>query len=123
MAGVRRRTAATPAGSLAGGMVPDVICAAADLVFHPDVANMGTAVAEAAAEMGATTSIFPSDERTREFLARMGREADWIELGPDPDASYDEEINIDLGGIVPMAARQYGLSFSQLVARILTLAD
>ena len=36
---------------------PDVICAAADLVFHPDVANMGTAVAEAAAEMGATTVV------------------------------------------------------------------
>ena len=64
------------------------------------ITNMG-------AELGATTSIFPSDERTREFLARMGREADWIELGPDPDASYDEEINIDLGGIVPMAARPH----------------
>ncbi len=64
------------------------------------ITNMG-------AELGATTSIFPSDERTREFLARMGREADWVELGPDPDASYDEEIHIDLAGIVPMAARPH----------------
>ncbi|MBQ4133805.1 MAG: aconitate hydratase, partial [Desulfovibrionaceae bacterium] len=43
------------------------------------ITNMG-------AELGATTSIFPSDARTREFLERMGRAHDWIELGPDPDA-------------------------------------
>ena len=64
------------------------------------ITNMG-------AELGATTSVFPSDERTREFLARMGREADWVELGPDHGAAYDEEIDIDLARVVPMAARPH----------------
>lgn len=64
------------------------------------ITNMG-------AELGATTSIFPSDERTREFLGRMNREADWVELGPDPDATYEEQIDIDLSSIVPMVARPH----------------
>lgn len=64
------------------------------------IANMG-------AELGATTSIFPSDTRTLEFLTKMGRAGDWVELGPDPDAAYDEEIHIDLTEIVPMAARPH----------------
>lgn len=64
------------------------------------ITNMG-------AELGATTSIFSSDQRTREFLVRMNREADWVELGPDPDASYDEQVDIDLSGLVPMAARPH----------------
>ncbi len=64
------------------------------------ITNMG-------AELGATTSIFPSDTRTLEFLTKMGRAGDWVELGPDPDAAYDEEIHIDLTEIVPMAARPH----------------
>ena len=56
------------------------------------------------AELGATTSIFPSDEITREFMKAQGREEDWIELQPDADAFYDEVINIDLSVLVPMAA-------------------
>ena len=56
------------------------------------------------AELGATTSIFPSDEITREFMKAQGREEDWIELQPDADAFYDEVINIDLSALVPMAA-------------------
>ena len=47
------------------------------------ITNMG-------AELGATTSIFPSDEMTKLFLAAQGREEDWIELQPDDDAVYDE---------------------------------
>ena len=61
------------------------------------ITNMG-------AELGATTSIFPSDEITREFMKAQGREEDWIELQPDADAFYDEVINIDLSVLVPMAA-------------------
>ncbi len=61
------------------------------------ITNMG-------AELGATTSIFPSDEITRSFLKAQGREEDWVELSSDPDAVYDEEISIDLSELVPLAA-------------------
>ena len=61
------------------------------------ITNMG-------AELGATTSIFPSDEITRSFLKAQGREEDWIDLSSDPDAVYDEEISIDLSELVPLAA-------------------
>jgi len=58
------------------------------------ITNMG-------AELGATTSIFPSDEVTREFLRAQGRENDWVELKPDEDAEYDEEIVINLDELEP----------------------
>ena len=61
------------------------------------VTNMG-------AELGATTSLFPSDERTREFLAREGRQDVWREIQPDGDAAYDETVTIDLSTLVPLAA-------------------
>jgi len=61
------------------------------------ITNMG-------AELGATTSVFPSDEVTRAFLKAQGREADWVELLPDADAVYDEVIEIDLSSLAPMAA-------------------
>ena len=61
------------------------------------IANMG-------AEMGVTTSIFPSDEETRRFLAAQGREDQWIELLPDEEADYDRAIDLDLGDIEPMTA-------------------
>ena len=61
------------------------------------IANMG-------AELGVTATVFPSDERTREFLRRQGREADFVPLAADADALYDRIIDIDLGGIVPLAA-------------------
>ena len=53
------------------------------------------------AELGATTSIFPSDEVTREFLKAQGREDVYVPLSSDPDAVYDEEINIDLSKLEP----------------------
>jgi aconitase A len=53
------------------------------------ITNMGT-------ELGATTSIFPSDEITRAFLAAQGREADYTPLSSDPDAEYDRIIDIDI---------------------------
>ena len=61
------------------------------------ITNMG-------AELGATTSIFPSDEITKSFLKAQGREEDWCELKPDDDAVYDEVIDIDLSTLEPMAA-------------------
>lgn len=61
------------------------------------ITNMG-------AERGATTSVFPSDEITKSFLKAQGREEDWSELKPDPDAKYDEIIDIDLSALEPMAA-------------------
>ena len=64
------------------------------------ITNMG-------AELGATTSIFPTDEITKNFLRLMQRDQDFMEIGPDPGASYDEEITVDLARIVPMAARPH----------------
>jgi aconitate hydratase len=64
------------------------------------ITNMG-------AELGATTSIFPSDEVTRAFLEAQGRENNWVELLPDSDAEYDEEITIDLDSLEPLAAKPH----------------
>ena len=64
------------------------------------ITNMG-------AELGATTSVFPSDERTKFYLAAVGREIDWTELSADDDASYDEVIKINLGKIEPMIAQPH----------------
>lgn len=61
------------------------------------ITNMG-------AELGATTSIFPSDETTRQFLKAQGREEAYTPLSADPDAKYDEVVEIDLSALVPMAA-------------------
>ena len=61
------------------------------------ITNMGT-------ELGATTSIFPSDEVTRAFLTAQGREEDYIPLQSDPDAVYDRVISIDLSALKPMIA-------------------
>ncbi len=59
------------------------------------------------AELGATTSVFPSDEVTRAFLRAQGREGDWVPLEADPDADYDEVLDIDLDGLEPMIARPH----------------
>ena len=61
------------------------------------ITNMG-------AELGATTSIFPSDEITYEFMKAQNREQDWVELLPDADAEYDRVIDIDLSTLKPLAA-------------------
>ena len=61
------------------------------------ITNMGT-------ELGATTSIFPSDETTRAFLAAQGREEDYTPLESDPDAVYDRVIDIDLSSLKPLLA-------------------
>ena len=61
------------------------------------ITNMG-------AELGATSSIFPSDEVTKAFLKAENREEDWIELSSDPDATYDAEYTVDLSALKPLAA-------------------
>ncbi len=61
------------------------------------ITNMG-------AELGATTSIFPSDEVTRAFLKAQGREEDFVPLESDPDAEYDKVIDIDLSSLQPLVA-------------------
>ena len=61
------------------------------------IANMG-------AELGATTSIFPSDEKTKEFLKAQGREEDWVELKSDEDAVYERVLKINLDVLTPLAA-------------------
>ena len=61
------------------------------------ITNMG-------AELGATTSIFPSDEITKEFLKAQGREEDYTPLSADADAEYDEIVEINLSELIPLAA-------------------
>jgi len=56
------------------------------------------------AELGATTTVFPSDENTRAFLKMQGRENDWIPLAADEGAVYDELLSVDLSAVVPLAA-------------------
>ena len=64
------------------------------------ITNMG-------AELGATSSIFPSDENTREFLRAQGREEMWIPLEADDDAVYDEEMELDLSTLEPLTAKPH----------------
>ena len=64
------------------------------------ITNMG-------AELGATTSIFPSDEITRDFLRRQGREADYVELSADADTVYDNSITINLSELTPLTAKPH----------------
>jgi aconitate hydratase len=61
------------------------------------ITNMGT-------ELGATSSIFPTDEKTKDYLARQGREDAFEEVGPDPDAEYHDEIVVDLSDLEPLIA-------------------
>ena len=77
------------------------------------ITNMG-------AELGATTSIFPSDEQTRLFLKAQGREADFVPLESDPDAHYDRVIPIDLSALTPLIACPHS---PDNVAEVSTLKD
>jgi len=64
------------------------------------ITNMGT-------ELGATTSVFPSDEVTREFLRAQGREEDWAAVAADEDAEYEEEMTLELSALEPMVAQPH----------------
>jgi len=77
----------------------------------PGVAALGVperaTIANMGAELGATTSIFPADERTRQWLRAQGREEDFEELSVDPDAEYDELVELDLSAVEPLIARPH----------------
>ena len=75
------------------------------------ITNMG-------AELGATTSIFPSDEITYEFMKAQSREQDWVELLPDADAEYSRVIDIDLSALKPLAAMPHMPDNVKLVEEI-----
>ena len=62
------------------------------------ITNMGT-------ELGATTSIFPTDEQTEDYLSRVGREDEYVELQPDEDAEYADQITVDLSDLEPLIAQ------------------
>ncbi|MDR2770813.1 MAG: aconitate hydratase [Clostridiales Family XIII bacterium] len=75
------------------------------------IANMG-------AELGATTSVFPSDENTRAYLQSQGREGDYIPLAADADALYDETLRVDLSSLKPLAAKPHSPDNVDTVANI-----
>lgn len=76
--------------------------------FGPGVAELSVTdratITNFGAELGATTSVFPSDENTRQFLVAQGREDQWQELKADEDAVYDRVIEIDMSTLEPMIA-------------------
>jgi aconitate hydratase len=76
--------------------------------FGPGVANLSVTdratITNFGAELGATTSVFPSDENTRQFLAGQGREEQWRELTADEGAEYDEVMELDLSSLEPLIA-------------------
>ena len=70
------------------------------LTDRATICNMG-------AELGATTSIFPTDKRTKEYLQQQGRVEDYVEIKADEDATYDQELTVDLSTLVPMTAKPH----------------
>lgn len=70
------------------------------LTDRATICNMG-------AELGATTSIFPTDENTLEYLKQQGREADYVQVQADEDATYDEVLEIDMATLEPMVAKPH----------------
>ena len=74
--------------------------ASLSLTDRAAICNMG-------AELGATTSIFPTDKRTKEYLQQQGRVEDYIEIKADEDATYDQELTVDLSTLVPMTAKPH----------------
>jgi len=75
------------------------------------IANMG-------AELGVTASVFPSDEITRDFLKRQGREKEWVELKADDGARYDKVMKIGLGALEPLAAKPHSPDNVEAVAKL-----
>lgn len=74
--------------------------ASLSLTDRATICNMG-------AELGATTSIFPTDKRTKEYLQQQERVEDYIEIKADEDATYDQELTVDLSTLVPMTAKPH----------------
>ncbi|HAH75328.1 MAG TPA: aconitate hydratase [Kandleria vitulina] len=70
------------------------------LTERATICNMG-------AELGATTSVFPTDERTLDYLKQQGRAEDYVEMSADEDATYEERLDIDLSTLEPMVAKPH----------------
>ena len=70
------------------------------LTDRATICNMG-------AELGATTSVFPTDKRTLEYLKQQGRENDYVEMKADADATYDQVLEIDMSTLEPMVAKPH----------------
>lgn len=70
------------------------------LTDRATICNMG-------AELGATCSIFATDERTKEYLKQQGRIDDYVEMKPDEDATYDQRLDVDLSTLEPMVAKPH----------------
>jgi aconitate hydratase len=92
---LRRRGVSGGVGKIIEYFGPGLRCLSA--MDRHVIANMG-------AELGATTSVFPSDEETRRFLQSEGRAADWRAITADAGCSYDEEDEIDLSALEPLVA-------------------
>lgn len=79
--------------------------------FGDGVANLSVTdratITNMGAELGATTSVFPSDDNTKTFLASQGREKDYVEMTADKDAVYDEILEVNLSELVPLAAKPH----------------
>ncbi len=88
------------------GGVGKIIEYSGDALAHLSVPERAT-ITNMGAELGATTSIFPSDEVTRRFLEAQGRAEAFIPLAADSDADYDEVISIDLSKLKPMVAKPH----------------
>ena len=88
------------------GGVGKIIEYTGDALAHLTVPERAT-ITNMGAELGATTSLFPSDEITRQFLKAQGREEDFLPLQPDSDAQYDETVTIDLSTLAPLAAKPH----------------
>ena len=70
------------------------------LTDRATICNMG-------AELGATCSLFATDERTKDYLKQQGREEDYVEMKPDEDATYDQRLDIDMSTLEPMVAKPH----------------
>jgi len=92
---LRRHTVKGGVGKIIEYYGPGVVSLSA--TDRATIGNMG-------AELGATSSIFPSDERTREFMVSQGRGGDWLPMAADDDATYDEYDEIDLSTLEPLIA-------------------
>ena len=90
--------------------------------YGPGVASLSVTdratIANMGAELGATTTVFPSDENTRAYLAQQGREEAWRPLSADEGAVYDEGLSIDLSQIAPLAAKPHSPDNVDSVANI-----
>ena len=79
--------------------------------YGPGVAMLSVpqraTIADMGSELGATTSVFPSDEVTQQFLRAQGREQDWTRICARHDAEYDEEIEVELSDLEPMIAQPH----------------